>query len=66
MIKKSCKCTCDRCRKEFDVHLPRIQIQIYGKMTNGYKGYKTEDRYDLCPKCMRKIIDFLKEEQNHD
>ena len=65
MIEKRYKCTCDRCHKESDVHLPRIQIQMYGKMTSGYKGYITEDRYDVCPECMRKIIGFLKEEQNH-
>ena len=42
------------------------KFKCMAKMTNGYKGYKTEDKYDICPECMRKIIEFLKEEQNHE
>ena len=50
----------------FAVALICKELGRIGKMTNGYKGYKTEDKYDICPECMRKIIEFLKEEQNHE
>ena len=59
MIERIYKYTCDRCNKEINSRPLRVQIQMYGKMSSGINGYKTEDRFDLCPDCMKKVITLL-------
>ncbi len=58
-IKKKYVYECDLCGVEIERKV-RIQIQLYGQHNNGYKAFKTEDSYDLCDECSKKVMTFIK------
>ena len=56
---------CDRCGKDVKTRPLRIQIQMYGLMPGNYNGYRTEDKFDLCPECMKELATFLHEKKGN-
>lgn len=56
-LKKKYVYECDLCGAEIERKV-RIQIQFYGQC-NGYKAFKTEDTYDLCDECSKKVMTFI-------
>ena len=64
MIERVNKYTCDRCGTEVATRPVRVQIQMYGKLSSGWNGYRTEDKFDLCPECMKTVIKLLYNKQS--
>lgn len=51
---------CDKCRKLYDIS-PFANMLGNGELA--YSGVEVYgDRYDLCPKCMHELYEFLKRE----
>lgn len=63
-IKKKYVYECDVCGIEIERKV-RIQVQIYGQH-NGYNSFKTEDTYDLCDKCSKKVMTFIQNLRKED
>ena len=55
---KRCFYVCDKCEKEIETPIARIQIQL-PQVIDGYKQYRTEDRYDFCDECIKKVMTFI-------
>lgn len=56
---------CDRCSKEVSARPLRILIQMYEKLPGNYSAYRTEDKFDLCPECMKELVSFLHEKKGN-